>query len=165
MTVAGGGDVAPQRHTSGQPAITATPTHPANRPSPQRTANRPTAAPSFTTTPAPAAPSFPRRRESSIGLILVPCFPSRREGAYRATLLRQRPLPSGEGTGNKNRQRFLDSRLRGNDGCRGRGRCAATPTHPANRPSPQRPHIRPTGHHRNAHTSATPTHHQQGAHP
>ena len=29
------------------------------------------------------------------------------------------PLPSGEGTGNKNQQRFLDSRLRGNDGCRG----------------------------------------------
>ena len=33
------------------------------------------------------------------------------------------PLPSGEGIGNENHLRLLDSRLRGNDGCREAKRC------------------------------------------
>ena len=49
--------------------------------SPQRLAYAALSFPrAFTTTPHIRQPSFPRRRESSICLIPVPCFPSRREG-------------------------------------------------------------------------------------
>ena len=81
----------------------------------------------YGTTTGTPAPSFQRRRESSNRRwLLYPVSLPGGKGSWLAgtvppcPLAGRAPLPSGEGNEEKEPPGLLDSRLRGNDGCRGR---------------------------------------------